>query len=58
MLLSSYFSQFKAFIQCAMDNAEYYEPFLNMLFGEGHEDEEFNNEKPEEPLKLRDPGKA
>lgn len=26
--------QFKTFIQCAMDNSEYYEPFLNMLLGE------------------------
>ncbi|GAX83435.1 hypothetical protein CEUSTIGMA_g10860.t1 [Chlamydomonas eustigma] len=31
--------QFKTFMQCAMDNAEYYEPFLNMLFGERNDDD-------------------
>lgn len=31
--------QFKAFMQCAIDNSDYYEPFLSMLLGE-EEDEE------------------
>ena len=32
--------KFKVFIQCAMDNSEYYEPFLNMLLGEPDADSE------------------
>ena len=33
--------QFKAFIQCTTDHADYYEPFLTMLLGEdGSQQEE------------------